>query len=170
MANIKSSKKKKTATTGKKTPSAVKKPSSRTRASLSERNDKRVKVESGVKGLTKSLHHVRIVGRQVREIYGYVAEETPTTVVFKTRAFLGASRKALFKHIPRTDIVAYEGKLGKSARALVRAPQILAEYKDVTVSYGKDDTILLKTQDGDEIKIVNPNIQNISVEIDGDAS
>ena len=74
---------------------------SRTRPGLTERNAKRVKVESGVKSLPKAKHIVRVMSRQVREIYGYVAEETSSTVVFKTRAFLGASRKAQYLHFWR---------------------------------------------------------------------
>lgn len=151
-----------------KTPKPTK-PTSRTRASLQDRNEKRVKVESGIKGLSKSLHHVKIMSRQVREIYGYVAEETATTVVVKTRAYIGASRKPLFKHIPRTDIVAYEGKVGKACKVLVRAPQLLVEYKDVTVSY-KGESLVMKTTDGDEITIVNMNMPGITIDIDGDAS
>ena len=140
-----------------------------TRPSLSARNEKRVKVESGVKSLPKAMHHVRIVAKQVREIYGYVAEETDTTVVFKTRPLLGASRKAQYLHIDRSDIVLFEGKLGKVCRALINANQLLAEYKDVTVAY-KDSTIILKNSTGDEIKVLNQNIPGVHVEISGDAS
>jgi hypothetical protein len=142
---------------------------SRTRPGLTERNAKRVKVESGVKSLPKAKHVVRVMSRQVREIYGYVAEETASTVVFKTRAFIGASRKAQYLHIDRADIVLFEGKVGKASRAFVRAPQLLAEYKDVTVSY-KGDNIVLKTPEGDEVQILNQNIPGITVEISGDAS
>tara|TARA_Y100001963_G_scaffold156411_1_gene249917 strand:- start:440 stop:940 length:501 start_codon:yes stop_codon:yes gene_type:complete len=143
--------------------------SGKLRPTLIARNEKRAKVESGVKGLSKATHTVQITSRQFREVYGYLAHVDENRIILKTRAFTGGSRKALFKPIAMENVISFEGKVGDACRALVKAPEILATYKDCRVSY-KGNLIILETADGDVVTINQTHNPDISIDISGDAS
>lgn len=125
---------------------------------LIERNAKildRQKVNSnGLAGHKKALFNISVVMQQLKEVRGFLAEETAFDITIKGRPVHSKGRKDHFSVIDRTDIVLYEGSKGEPCKAVIKASTIVATYANCTYSRKQNGNIGLVNDSGETVTIV----------------
>lgn len=145
-----------------------KKAVSRVATPRSEKISKLAKVTSGVTKTSALTFNLDITYHSAQDIYGILAEESPTQVLLKCRPKSGSSKEG-YLHINKSDIIILEGALGKSTRINFMRDTVV-KHKNVQVKLLDNGAMLVRSEDGNTFTInQHPAIRTslVAAEVEG---
>ena len=117
----------------------------------------------GLSSVKKAKFNVSVVMNQVKEVRGFLAEETNFDISIKGRVVSGKGRKPHFNVIDRKDIIAYEGAKGEPCKVLVNMPVVVASYTNCTYIRKSCGLMVLTNEAGETISLVTQPGVNLEI-------